>query len=1002
MLTLNDGRSELYQWDTGRKLSVAVDCNQVHYSNKVFGRSIDVDVVDGVAIIPDILLQSDKELTAWAFVGTPENGYTKISKTFRVNRRNKPADYVFTPPEQTTLGELVERLQKIEETQDPDAIKNAVEDYLNANPVKPGATTEQAAQIEQNKNDIADLQTEVDELKESGGNGSGQNPPQDGEDGFSPIATVTQTAEGATISITDKNGTTTATVTNGKDGKDGADGAPGEKGDKGDKGDPGEPGQKGEQGIQGIPGEKGDTGAPGADGVKGDKGDKGDTGAQGEPGKDGAKGKDGVSATHSWNGTILTVTSASGTSSADLKGAKGDKGDTGATGPKGDKGDTGAAGKDGSDGIPGAPGADGSDGYTPVRGVDYWTPDDIAAMDAKLAQMLAERAQLRPEPAESMEWLKANGDTTKLYVMLDKNDKEYGFIIGYLLTEKEVATGPSYTNVLPTAKDADRATVLNGKGYLDDTRLSSSGATSTSNADGMNASGFIFPVKEGDILRIKGLTPKQSAASYIISYDAGNTLVKAYTLSQDGTPAQWVVKNALTSYVDGVMTISLKSQYFGTGFNAIRFSGVIGDGAIVTINEEITESGGTEIVKEYAWANTGIAFVSTDYGPRVTALEEQTAQNTADIAKLKNGVASATPIKDWDAPIYDANIPVFELTEEKPAKTDVRNSSTPDSLYAMYDALMAKHPHYITKTDLGICSDGVNHVYQYTFKDPEQRHQNNRNSETKAKAIIVSGIHYEWAGMFALYYALEEITTNPALRDLKRNVHLIVIPCCSPYTTIYEHKSKHGGQQNANGVEVHRNFEVEFKYPGEGGYLAPGELHHGGTEPLSEVESQIIDNVLKANTDAAFFMTCHNFNLDEYYGVSFLWPSVATAYMCNMGYRLIDKMSQAWMDKYGDELAAGIASYRTDLLESWDTRLGYAQISGSPGTETKQATKYGIQAANVEICERFHVHGTKENPEPILSSFTLSRGTEALLNFILMCFGTYDPKDKKEYAPATV
>ena len=57
----------------------------------------------------------------------------------------------------------------------PDVIEGAVNDYLNANPVQPGATTEQAAQIEQNKNDIADLQTDVDELKESGGNGSGQN-----------------------------------------------------------------------------------------------------------------------------------------------------------------------------------------------------------------------------------------------------------------------------------------------------------------------------------------------------------------------------------------------------------------------------------------------------------------------------------------------------------------------------------------------------------------------------------------------------------------------------------------------------------------------------------------------------------------------------------------------------------------------------------------------------------------------------------------------------------
>lgn len=136
MLTLNDGRTELWQWDTGGKLTVDADCTQVHFSNKVFGRSIDVDVVDGVAIIPDILLQTDKELNVWAFVGTAENGYTKISKAFKVNRRNKPADYVFTPPEQTTLQELVERLAAIEESQDPDAIKNAVDEYLANNPIQ--------------------------------------------------------------------------------------------------------------------------------------------------------------------------------------------------------------------------------------------------------------------------------------------------------------------------------------------------------------------------------------------------------------------------------------------------------------------------------------------------------------------------------------------------------------------------------------------------------------------------------------------------------------------------------------------------------------------------------------------------------------------------------------------------------------------------------------------------------------------------------------------------
>lgn len=48
----------------------------------------------------------------------------------------------------------------------PEEIKNAVNEYLEKNPVKPGATTEQAQQIEQNKTDVASLKAETDSLKE--------------------------------------------------------------------------------------------------------------------------------------------------------------------------------------------------------------------------------------------------------------------------------------------------------------------------------------------------------------------------------------------------------------------------------------------------------------------------------------------------------------------------------------------------------------------------------------------------------------------------------------------------------------------------------------------------------------------------------------------------------------------------------------------------------------------------------------------------------------------
>lgn len=141
MIKLTDGRTKLYQWDTGRTLTVPVDCSQIHYSNDALGRcSIDVPVTDGEAIIPDILLQTNRPLHVWAFAGTSENGYTKISKVFTVVRRNKPADYVFTPSEQTTLGEILERLDDIESAQDPGAIKNAVDDYLANHPIKVNET----------------------------------------------------------------------------------------------------------------------------------------------------------------------------------------------------------------------------------------------------------------------------------------------------------------------------------------------------------------------------------------------------------------------------------------------------------------------------------------------------------------------------------------------------------------------------------------------------------------------------------------------------------------------------------------------------------------------------------------------------------------------------------------------------------------------------------------------------------------------------------------------
>ena len=51
----------------------------------------------------------------------------------------------------------------------------------------------------------------------------------------------------------------------------------------------------------------------------------------------------------------------------------------------------------------------------------------------------------------------------------------------------------------------------------------------------------------------------------------------------------------------------------------------------------------------------------------------------------------------------------------------------------------------------------------------------------------------------------------------------------------------------------------------------------------------------------------------------------------------------------------------------------------------------------MEICNPFQIHGTKASPEPSMSAFTMSRGAEVYVNFLLTAFGVYDPKDKKLY-----
>lgn len=173
MFSIYDGRNGFCQWDVNQKLVVSAPC-EVHFCNGTSDCSLVCETYEQggkvLVDVPNILLQTAKNIRVYAYVKDNEEQYTKASKVFSVRARTKPDDYVYTETE-----------------------------VLNYN----------------------SLDKRITDLENGGAGGGSDEAGKDGADGFSPIANVTQTEGGVTITITDKDGTTAATVTNGKDGADG-------------------------------------------------------------------------------------------------------------------------------------------------------------------------------------------------------------------------------------------------------------------------------------------------------------------------------------------------------------------------------------------------------------------------------------------------------------------------------------------------------------------------------------------------------------------------------------------------------------------------------------------------------------------------------------------------------------------------------------------------------------------------------------------------------------
>lgn len=347
----------------------------------------------------------------------------------------------------------------------------------------------------------------------------------DGADGFSPAVEVRAIDGGHRITITDKSGTKTVDVMDGEDG------------------DPGDPGR----GIKSIA----RTSGNGAAGTQ-------DT---------------------------YTITYTDGTTSTFQvrNGANGKAGDDGITPHIGSNGnwyigstDTGVRAK----------GLNGTDGNTPVRGVDYWTPDDQEAVVQQVIAALGTPVFGRVDADNN---IILTGELVDGTYTVKYEDGE-GNVIEIGTLNHAVVPETAYTNLAdPTSAD-----------WLVGYRMSSSGEVK---AESVSHLSNYIPVKAGDVVRVRGqnLFFHDTGSGYATQtfYNANKELVAKLTYNGSNTSVYGTSypSDSYEPVSDFVYTVANGAGLVSgdvADIAYVRFSGRLWNGytandVIITVNQEITE-----------------------------------------------------------------------------------------------------------------------------------------------------------------------------------------------------------------------------------------------------------------------------------------------------------------------------------------------------------------------------------------------------------------------------
>ena len=263
------------------------------------------------------------------------------------------------------------------------------------------------------------------------------------------------------------------------------------------------------------------------------------------------------------------------------------------------------------------------------------------------------------------------------------------------------------------------------------------------------------------------------------------------------------------------------------------------DGSLKTLTFTTGDIGLWLITQPLSKGNPEDVQLKLEYGSTFTGMEDKGFNielGNKTLNEISNNIIYPRKV--------NLSVPPYKVVGDYIDDETFSSGLTP--IYDLYDSLASHQPFYISKSLAGNEESGLP-IYRYDFKPPSSI---NGRVFDPPKIILFGGTHgHERNVLSATYRFFYDLVHNyqesEALSKLRSYAHIIFIPALNAWGV------ENSSRTNFNGVDLNRNFAKDWTQTETGEY-------YSGTSPMTEIGTQIVEQIITSNPDAIYAIDFHN------------------------------------------------------------------------------------------------------------------------------------------------